>query len=173
MGSYAHWDRKLDGRLAQAVCSIHAIKGVEIGPAFAMSSVVGTSAQDDIVWADGMLTRPTNRAGGIEAGVTNGNPILVRAAMKPLSSVRAAVASVDFETGAPADPPYVRSDICAVPAAGVIAEAMIAWVLAEAIIERFGGDRLDAMLAARGFLADAGLPVVAEQSPPSPGRGDR
>lgn len=162
LGSYAHWDRKLDGRLAQAVCSIHAIKGVEIGPAFALSSTPGTSAQDDIVWTGGTLTRPTNRAGGIEAGVTNGRPILVRAAMKPLSSVRSAVASVDFETGVPADPPYVRSDICAVPAAGVVAEAMIAWVLADAITERFGGDRLDAMLAARSFLADAGLPDVAE-----------
>ncbi|MDP9235593.1 MAG: chorismate synthase [Actinomycetota bacterium] len=163
LGSYVHWDRKLDGRLAQAVCSIPAIKGVEIGPAFETSLMTGSSAQDDIVWTDGDLGRPTNRAGGIEAGVTNGQPILVRAAMKPLSSVRRRVRSVDFETGDPSDPPYVRSDICAVPAAAVVAEAMIAWVLADAVCERFGSDRLDAMLVARESLDRAGLPATSGQ----------
>ncbi|HEX3327138.1 MAG TPA: chorismate synthase [Actinomycetota bacterium] len=159
LGSYVHWDRKLDGRLAQAVCSIPAIKGVEIGPAFETSLMTGGNAQDDIVWTDGSLGRPTNRAGGIEAGVTNGEPILVRAAMKPLSSVRRRVRSVDFETGDPSDPPYIRSDICAVPAAAVVAEAMIAWVLADAVCERFGSDRLDAMLVGRESLDRTDLPA--------------
>jgi chorismate synthase len=160
LGSYGQWDRKLDGRLAQAVCSIPAVKGVEIGPAFALSSLPGSAAQDDIVLADGQIMRPTNHAGGIEAGVSNGAPILVRAAMKPLSSVRRAVGSVDFSSGAASDPPYVRSDICAVPAAAVVAEAMVAWVLADEVTERFGGDRLDAMFAARHFLRDAELPTT-------------
>ena len=148
LGSYAQWDRKLDGRLAQAVCSIHAVKGVEIGPAFELSRVAGSLAQDPIVVEDARLAREGNRAGGIEGGVTNGGPVLVRAAMKPLSSVRRPVRSVDLATGKAADPPYVRSDVCAVPAAAVVAEAMVAWVLAEAVVERFGSDRLDAMLAA-------------------------
>ncbi|MEA2509360.1 MAG: chorismate synthase [Actinomycetota bacterium] len=162
LGSYVHWDRKLDGRLAQAVCSIHAVKGVEVGPAFETSLMSGGMAQDDIVWAEGKLERPTNHAGGIEAGVTNGQPILVRAAMKPLSSVRRPVRSVDFDTGHPSDPPYVRSDICAVPAAAVVAEAMIAWVLADALCERFGSDQLEAMLVARTSLDRAGLPACSD-----------
>jgi len=149
LGSYVHWDRKLDGRLAQAICSIHAVKGVEIGPAFHLARVLGTEAQDPIEVQDGRLIRTSNRAGGLEAGVTNGRPVVVRAAMKPLSSVRTELISVDFGTGEPADPPYVRSDVCAVPAAAVVGEAMVGWVLAVALTERFGGDRLDAMLAAR------------------------
>lgn len=158
LGSYVHWDRKLDGLLAQAVCSIPAIKGVEIGPASEISSLQGSAAQDDILLGDGGITRPTNHAGGIEAGVSNGAPILLRVAMKPLSSVRRVVESVDFRTRLAADPPYVRSDICAVPAAGVVGEAMVAWILAGALTERFGGDRLDAMLTAQASLRDAELP---------------
>jgi chorismate synthase len=158
LGSYVHWDRKLDGRLAQAMCSIHAVKGVEIGPAFDLARRAGTRAQDDITLERGAVARPTNRAGGLEAGVTNGQPIVLRAAMKPLSSVRAAVGSVDFETGQSVDPPYVRSDVTAVPAAAVVGEAMVAWVLAEALTERFGADRLDAMLAACRAVQDADLP---------------
>jgi chorismate synthase len=164
LGSYVHWDRKLDGRLAQAVCSIPAVKGVEIGPAFETALMTGGEAQDDIVRVDGKLDRPTNRAGGIEAGVTNGQPILVRAAMKPLSSFRRPVRSVDLDTGDPADPPYIRSDVCAVPAAAVISEAMIAWVLADAVCERFGSDRLDAMLAARGSMDTTGPQVPADDA---------
>jgi chorismate synthase len=159
LGSYVHWDRKLDGRLAQAVCSIHAIKGVEVGPAFEMSSFPGSDAQDDIDSIAGEVVRPTNHAGGIEAGVSNGEPILLRAAMKPLSSVRRSVASVDFATGDRAAPPYIRSDICAVPAAGVVAEAMVGWVLADALAERFGGDRLDAMLSVAASLQGAERPA--------------
>ena len=158
LGSYAQWDRKLDGRLAQAVASIHAIKGVEVGPAFDLARRRGTEAQDPIVARDGEVTRTANRSGGLEAGVTNGMPVVVRAAMKPLSSVRAEIGSVDFETGEATNPPHVRSDVTAVPAAAVVAEAMMAWVLAEALCERFGQDRLDAMLEAHRAVADAGRP---------------
>ncbi len=162
LGSYVQWDRKLDGRLAQAVLSIHAVKGVEIGPAFDLAAVPGTEAQDSVEWHAGGLARGSNRAGGLEAGVTNGQPVVLRAAMKPLSSVRTRVRSVDFVTGEPVDPPYVRSDVCAVPAAVVVAEAMVAWVLADAVCERFGQDRLDGMLAA--FEA-----VGRPDEPPRPG----
>jgi chorismate synthase len=149
LGSHVHWDRKLDGRLAGAVCSIPAVKGVELGPAFDLAARPGSRAQDPLFLRDGAVVRDSNHAGGLEAGITNGEPVLVRGAMKPLSSVRSAIASVDFATGAAADPPYVRSDVTAVPAAAVVAEGMVAWVLAEALVERFGGDRLELMLAAR------------------------
>jgi chorismate synthase len=162
LGSYVHWDRKLDGRLAQAVLSIPAIKGVEVGPAFEISSLAGSAAQDDIGSVEGKIVRRSNHAGGVEAGVSNGKPILLRAAMKPLSSVRRSVASVDFETGAAAAPPYIRSDICAVPAAGVVAEAMVAWVLADALTERFGGDRFDAMLEVAASLQGSEQPAGSE-----------
>jgi chorismate synthase len=155
LGSHVHWDRKLDGRLVQAVCSIHAVKGAEVGPAFDVARRPGTQVQDPIVLEDGALSRTSNFAGGVEAGMTNGQPVVIRAAMKPLSSVRAQLLSFDFATGEVADPPYVRSDVCAVPAAAVVGEAMVAWVLADATVERFGGDRLDAMLAARGAVAQA------------------
>lgn len=148
LGSYVHWDRKLDGRLAQALLSIHAVRGVEIGRAFDLARVPGSQAQDPIVREGDALTRPTNRAGGLEGGVTNGRPILLRAAMKPLSSIRRAIASVDLSTGQPEDPPHVRSDVCSVPAAAVVGEAMVAWVLGEALVDRFGSDRVDLMLAA-------------------------
>ena len=158
LGSYVQWDRKLDGRLAAAVCSIPAIKGAEIGPAADVARRRGRDAQDAVVWGGGEIRRPTNRAGGLEAGVTNGEPVVVRATMKPLSSVRAEVASVDFRTGEATDPPHVRSDVTAVPAAAVVAEAMVAWVIADALCERFGQDRLDTMLAACRSVADAGRP---------------
>jgi chorismate synthase len=164
LGSYVHWDRKLDGRLAQAVCSIHAIKGVEVGPAFELSRLLGSEAQDGIFSEGSGVVRRTNRSGGLEGGVTTGQPVVLRAAMKPLSSVRAAVASVDIRSGEPTDPPYVRSDICSVPAAGVVAEAMVAWVLADAVCERFGQDRLDLMLASRSAVADPPLPAPSPRS---------
>lgn len=158
LGTYAQWDRRLDGRLAAAVCSIHAVKGVEIGDAFAVARVRGTAAQDPIRRLDAGVGRATNRAGGLEGGTTNGEPVILRAAMKPLSSVRASVDTVDLATGQPSDAPYVRSDVCAVSDATVVGEAMVAWVLAEAIIERFGGDRLEAMLAARDSMRPDALP---------------
>src|SRR5439155_20328161 len=165
LGSHGHWDRKLDGRPAQAVCSIHAVKGAEIGPAFDVARRPGTQVQDPIARADGSLVRTSNFAGGLEAGMTNGQPVIVRAAMKPLSSVRAELVSVDFATGEVADPPYVRSDVCAVPAAAVIGEAMVAWVLADALVERFGADRLDAMLAARDAVAASESAALTERAP--------
>ncbi len=156
LGSHVHWDRKLDGRLAGAVCSIHAVKGVEIGPATEVARRPGTEVQDPIVLRDGELARMSNFAGGLEAGITNGQPVVLRAWMKPLSSVRAELVSVDLETGERADPPYVRSDVSAVPPAAVVGEAMVAWVLAEALLERFGGDRLDVMLAAAAAVRGPG-----------------
>jgi chorismate synthase len=148
LGSYTHWDLRLDGRLAQAICSIPAIKGVEIGPGFELAALSGSRGQDPILGSPGKLVRGSNFAGGLEGGMSNGEPIVLRAAMKPLSSTRAPAASVDLRSGTTADPPYVRSDVCAVPAAAVVGEAMVGWVLAQALIERFGGDRLDAALAA-------------------------
>ncbi len=158
LGTYAQWDRRLDGRLAAALCSIHAVKGVEIGDAFGAARLRGTAAQDPILRDGATLARATNRAGGIEGGTTNGEPLILRAAMKPLSSVRASVETVDLATGQASDAPYVRSDVCAVSDATVVGEAMVAWVLAEALVERLGGDRLDVMLAAREHLAPDPLP---------------
>lgn len=158
LGTYGQWDRRLDGRLAAAMCSIHAVKGVEIGDAFAMARLRGAAAQDPIVRDGAGLARSANRAGGLEGGTTNGEPVIMRAAMKPLSSVRASVDTVDLATGLASDAPYVRSDVCAVSDATVVGEAMVAWVLAEAVVERFGGDRLEAMLAARAAMGPDALP---------------
>lgn len=158
LGSHAQWDRRLSGRLAQALASIQAIKGVEVGDGFALTRLPGSRAQDPIVREGAALARRSNHAGGIEGGMTNGQPVLVRVAMKPLSSVRSAVESVDLATGKPSDAPYVRSDVCAVPAAGVVGEAMVAWVLAEAALERYGGDRLEHIRAAHERAAPPALP---------------
>ena len=168
LGSHVHWDRKLDGRLAQAICSIHAVKGVEIGSAWDAAVRPGTEVQDAIVPDGAGIRRGTNWAGGVEGGMTNGEPVVIRAAMKPLSSVRAQLASVDFATGAAADPPYVRSDVCAVAPAAVVGEAMAAWVLADAFTERFGGDRLDAMVAARDAVAAAEASALSRASGGAP-----
>lgn len=158
LGSYAQWDRRLSGRIAQALCAIHAVKGIEIGDAFAIARQRGRLAQDAIVRSGPSLARASNHAGGLEGGITNGQPIVVRAAMKPLSSVRTPVRTVDLGTGEASDAPYVRSDVCAVPAAAVVAEAMLAWVLAEALAERLGGDQLEAMRAAAERLRPPPLP---------------
>jgi len=143
LGSYVHWDRKLDGRLAQAVMSIPAVKGVEVGAGFEMARTPGSRAHDEIRYLpDRGFYRETNRAGGMEGGVTNGEPVVVRGAMKPLSTLMAPLLSVDLETKAPSRGAVVRSDVCAVPAAGVVAEAMVAFVLADAFLEKFGGDTM-------------------------------
>ncbi|MCH8929124.1 MAG: chorismate synthase, partial [Candidatus Marinimicrobia bacterium] len=148
LGSYTHWDRKLDGRIAKAVMSIPAIKGVEIGPAFDNAALSGSQVHDEILPADGGdYVRPSNRAGGLEGGVTNGQPIVVRAAMKPISTLRQPLKSVDLSTGKKVDSRYERSDVCAVPAAAVIGEAMLALVLADALLEKFGGDSMEELLA--------------------------
>jgi chorismate synthase len=140
LGSHVQWDRKLDSQLAAALMSIQAIKGVEIGDAFTQARSRGSQAHDEIVpGADG-VRRLTDRAGGLEGGITTGEPLRVRAAMKPISSLNRALSTVDVATGEPATAINQRSDVCAVPAAAVVAEAMVALVLAAAATEKFGGD---------------------------------
>lgn len=140
LGSHVQWDRKLDARIAAALCSIQAIKGVEIGDAFTQARSRGSTAHDEIVPTAAGVRRVTDRAGGLEGGITTGEPVRVRAAMKPISSLSRPLATVDVVTGEPATAINQRSDVCAVPAAAVVAEAMLALVLAEAAVEKFGGD---------------------------------
>ncbi len=144
LGSYAHWDRKLDGRLAHALMSIQAMKGVEIGLGFAMSARTGSKVMDPIFYSRRSgFYRKSNHAGGIEGGVTNGMPIIARMAMKPIPTLRRALRSVDIVTKKSVEATYERSDVCAVPAAAVIAEAMVALVIADAFLEKFGGDSME------------------------------
>ncbi len=145
LGSFTHWDRRLDGRLAGALMSIQAIKGVEVGDGFTTATRRGSVAHDEIEAADGAIARRTNRAGGIEGGMSTGEVLRVRAAMKPISTVPRALDTIDISTGEPAKAINQRSDATAVPAAGVVAEAMVALVLAEAAIEKFGGDSVEEM----------------------------
>jgi chorismate synthase len=140
LGSHVHWDRKLDARLAAALMSIQAIKGVEIGDAFIQARSRGSVAHDEIVPTATGVRRVTDRAGGLEGGMSTGEPVRVRAAMKPISSLNRALSTVDVSTGEPAMAINQRSDVCAVPAAAVVAEAMVALVLADAAVEKFGGD---------------------------------
>ena len=190
LGSHAQWDRRLDGRLAQAVMSVQAVKGVEIGPAFENAGLPGTRVHDALYpaseppvgatggsprptdgpgagatggsprFADGpgvgatgrsplhgvAFVRQTNRAGGVEGGISNGEPIVVRAAMKPIPTTITPQPTVDLDTREAAETQYQRSDVCAVPAAAVVVEAMVAWVLADALLERFGGDDVDTIV---------------------------
>ncbi len=151
LGSHVQWDRRLNGQVAQAVASIPAVKGVEIGPGFAITAIKGSKAQDVIQAASrGGSTRwqrATNNAGGIEGGISNGEPIVVRAAVKPIATLGKPLPSVDLLTGKKAEAHYERSDVCVVPAAGVIGEAMLAFVLASAMLEKFGGDHLKETMA--------------------------
>jgi chorismate synthase len=141
LGSHVHWDRRLDSRLAGALMSIQAIKGVEIGDGFELARIPGSQAQDEIVRdTDGVIRRHSHRAGGIEGGMSTGELMRVRAAMKPISTIPRALATIDIASGEPAVAINQRSDVCAVPAAGVVAEAMVALVLAQAVSEKFGGD---------------------------------
>ena len=140
LGSHVHWDRKLDGLLAQALMSIQAIKGVEVGDGFDTARRRGSLAHDEMELVDGVITRRTGRAGGTEGGMSTGQVLRVRAAMKPISTVPRALATVDVSTGEAATAIHQRSDVCAVPAAGVVAEAMVALVLAQSCLEKFGGD---------------------------------
>jgi chorismate synthase len=155
-----HWDRRLDSRLAAALMGIQAIKGVGVGDGFDSARRPGSQAHDEIErGADGSLHRRTARAGGIEGGMTTGEPLRVRAAMKPISTVPRALATVDLATGEPARAISQRSDVCAVPAAGIVAEAMVALVLADAVLEKFGGDSVEETARnAAGYLAN--LPVT-------------
>jgi chorismate synthase len=141
LGSHVHWDRRLDARLAAAMMGIQAIKGVEIGDGFTTATRRGSVAHDEIErGSDGAIRRRTDRAGGTEGGMSNGEILRVRAAMKPISTVPKALDTIDVKTGEAAKAINQRSDVCAVPAAGVVAEAMVALVLAEAVLEKFGGD---------------------------------
>jgi chorismate synthase len=143
LGSYVHWDRRLDARLAAALMGIQAIKGVEMGDGFRTAARRGSAAHDEIVKDDsGRIGRTSNRAGGIEGGMSIGEVLRVRAAMKPIATVPRALQTIDVATGEPARAHHQRSDVCAVPAAGVVAEAMVALVLAEAVTEKFGGDSI-------------------------------
>ena len=142
LGSYVHWDRKLDARLAAALMSIQSVKGVEVGDGFASAARVGSKAHDEIVLRGGRLARSSARAGGIEGGMSTGQPIRLRAAMKPFSTVPKPLRTVDLRTREPAVAIKQRTDVCAVPAGGVVGEAVVAFVLADAVLEKFGGDSL-------------------------------
>jgi chorismate synthase len=145
LGSHAHWERRLDARLAYVVMGIQAIKGVEIGPAFENAGRPGTKVHDELLPAPEEkrpVRRATNRAGGIEGGMSNGEPVVVRAAMKPIPTTVHPLRSIDLETGEPTTTQYERSDVCAVPAASVVGEAMVAWTLAQALLEKTGGDSI-------------------------------
>jgi chorismate synthase len=142
LGSYVQFDRKLDGLLTQALMSIQAIKGVEISEGFANAAKLGSEVHDEFVFKNGKIMRKTNRAGGIEGGVTNGEMIVLHAAMKPIATLAKPLQSIDLFTGREVDSRYERSDVCAVPAASVIGEAVIAHVLANAFLEKYGGDSL-------------------------------
>ena len=151
LGSYVSWEERLDGRLAQAIMSIQAMKGVGIGDGFDLAGPVGSQAQDELFWSEEHgYRRETNRAGGVEGGMTNGEPVVVRAAMKPLPTLTKPLRSVDIATKEPAQALRERTDSCTVPAAGVVGEAMVALVLASAYREKLGGDHIDDV---RGALA--------------------
>jgi len=147
LGSHVQWDRKLDGRIAQAMMSIHAMKGVEIGEAFANAAKSGSQVHDEIFLdeATGELYRATNRAGGLEGGITTGEPIVIRLAMKPIATVLKALGSVNLASGQAEPTTYERSDFCALPRAMPIGEAMLAVVLADALTEKLGGDSIEEM----------------------------
>lgn len=142
LGSYAQWDRKLDGQLAQAVMSIHAVKGVEVGEGFANAGKFGSEVHDAFTVRKGKIGRESNRAGGLEGGVTNGELLVIRGAMKPISTLANPLKSVDLNSLRIVDARYERSDVCAVPACSVIAEAVIQPVIANAFLEKFGGDSM-------------------------------
>src|SRR5438270_929719 len=144
IGSHVSWDRRLDGRLGQAILSIQALKGVSIGDGFEVAGVPGSEAHDEIFWAeDRGYYRQTNRAGGLEGGITTGDPLVVRGWMKPLPTLTKPLRSVDISTHEPAEALRERTDSATVPAAGVVGEAMVAFVLADAYRRKFGGDHID------------------------------
>jgi chorismate synthase len=138
-----HWDRRLDSRLAGALMGIQAIKGVEVGDGFELAATRGSLAHDEMVPTDDGIRRTGGRSGGTEGGMSTGEVLRVRAAMKPISTVPRALRTVDVETGEAAVAHHQRSDVCAVPAAGVVAEAMVSLVLADAVLEKFGGDAVE------------------------------
>jgi chorismate synthase len=148
LGSHVSWEQRLDGRLAAAICSIQAVKGFSVGDAFAIAGVPGSQAHDEIFFSDQRgYYRETNRAGGLEGGMTTGLPLIVRGAMKPLPTLTKPLRSVDISSHEPAEALRERTDSCTVPAAGVVGEAMVALVLADAYLGKFGGDHIDDVLA--------------------------
>jgi len=159
LGSHVHWDRKLDGRIAQAMMSINAVKGVEIGAGFDAANALGSEVHDVVQLADNKQWKHiTNRAGGIEGGMSNGESIVVRGAIKPIPTLSKPLPSVDLKSGKAVEAHVERSDVCVVPAAGVIGEAMLAIVLADAFLEKFGGDHINETLRNyRNYLASTGL----------------
>jgi chorismate synthase len=161
LGSYTHWDRRLDSQLAAALMGIQAIKGVELGDGFATAARRGSEAHDELVAGDDGITRLTDRAGGTEGGMSTGTVLRVRAAMKPISTVPHALRTVDVATGDAAEAHHQRSDVCAVPAAGVVAEAMVALVLANSVLEKFGGDSVgETKRNLDSYLASIPAPLV-------------
>jgi chorismate synthase len=167
LGSHVHWDRRLTGRLAGALMSIHAMKGVEIGEAFANSRLPGTQVHDEIVRDEaGNLARRTNRAGGLEGGITTGQPIVARVAMKPISTTLKPLDSVNLATGEAEPTRYERSDFCAVPRAGVVGEAMVCLVVADALLEKLGGDSLAEIRPRFDVLRRATLDDLPMQNAP-------
>ena len=142
LGSHVHWDRKLDGRLAMAMLSINAVKGVEFGAGFEGAARPGSDFHDEITHEAGRFRHLTNRAGGLTGGTTNGEPIDLRVAMKPISTMKKPMRSADLRSKERVEAHYERSDVCVVPAAGVIGEAMAALILADAFLEKFGGDSI-------------------------------
>lgn len=167
LGSHVHWDRRLTGRLAQAMLSIHAMKGVEVGEAFENAKKPGTQVHDEIALRDGKLVRKTNRAGGLEGGISTGEPILLRVAMKPISTTLNPLMSVNLATGEETANRYERSDFCAVPRAGVIGEAMVCLVLADALLEKLGGDSLTEMKPRFESLRQARLEDLPQLNEPT------
>lgn len=153
LGSHVHWDRRLDARLSAALMGIQAVKGVEVGDGFRLAEIRGSLAQDEIIGGTDGIQRTSGRSGGTEGGMSTGEVLRVRAAMKPISTIPRALRTVDVETGEEAKAINQRSDVCAVPAAGVVAEAMVALVLAEAMLEKFGGDSVrETTRNVRGYL---------------------
>jgi chorismate synthase len=146
LGSYAQWDRRLTGRLAMALMSIQAMKGVEVGMGFESARKFGSEVHDEIFYEQKTgFVRGSNNAGGLEGGITNGQPIVLRTAMKPIATLYSPKKSVDIQTKEPLEATIERSDICTVPAAGVVGEAVVAYEIAAALVEKFGGDTLDEM----------------------------
>jgi chorismate synthase len=161
LGTHAQWDRKLDGRLAQAVMAVQAIKGVEIGLGFEAARRPGSQVHDAIHFDPAEknspqlgYVRPTNNAGGLEAGMTNGQPLVIRAAKKPISTLRKPLDSINLDTKQPDPASYERSDVCAVPAASVILENVVAFEIAAALVDKFGGDSLQEMQARWNLFQD-------------------
>jgi chorismate synthase len=154
LGSHVHWDRRLDSKLAQAIMSIQAIKGVEVGDGFLTTTRRGSAAHDELFATDGGIARSSDRAGGTEGGMSTGTVLRVRAGMKPIATVPHSLRTIDVATGETASAHHQRSDVCAVPAAGVVAEAMVAVVLAEVVLEKFGGDSVsETRRNLEGYLA--------------------